>query len=178
MTRAKRLGIREPCGNRWQDLEPRDGGRYCAECDRVVVNLRNVTEARARQMLERANGDLCAFVRADADGRAIFREAPRRVAGVGAVALSAALAACSPEDAPAAQPPAEVVPEPVEPPAPPPVEPEAPIVAAEPEPIPEAPEPAPEPRAEQGHHHPRHRGDPHTEDHTEDFGLLGGLEGL
>ncbi|WP_157069516.1 hypothetical protein [Sandaracinus amylolyticus] len=78
-------------------MTPREGGRHCASCDRVVVDLRDATRARAEAMAARG---VCARVRVDAEGAPTFRDPPlvplRRAAS--GVVLAAAISACEPSD--------------------------------------------------------------------------------
>lgn len=118
----RRMQLATPCENRWEDLEPRDGGRYCAQCDRVVVDLLHLTEREAWRRFDAAGGELCVRMREDARGDGVFRHEPSSKKGVGAVVLSAALAAAcgnGSDDAPAAAAPAAQVEAPEAPPEPP-----------------------------------------------------------
>lgn len=82
---------------------PEEGaGRRCADCDRVVLDLRAVTRRELDAIGERARrtGEVvCAIVRHTSDGRVIVREPPlvplRRAARGLAIALT--LAGCEPE---------------------------------------------------------------------------------
>ncbi|MCA9606622.1 MAG: hypothetical protein KC619_13550 [Myxococcales bacterium] len=183
----RRMQLATPCDNRWEDLEPRGDDRYCRACDRVVVDLMHVTAAEAWRRFDAAGGELCARLREDDRGNAVFRYAPPVKKGVGAVVLSAALAACgtsgddpaAPVDLAPPEAPVEALPEP--PPAVP-VEtsPELPVAPPEP-PAETADVPAPpdpgflmlgEP---DGSDHPAHQGYPHVARHHRAHGRMGGV---
>ncbi|MCB9592606.1 MAG: hypothetical protein H6719_07730 [Sandaracinaceae bacterium] len=165
----RRMQLATPCENRWEDLEPRDGGRYCAQCDRVVVDLLHLTEREAWRRFDAAGGELCVRMREDARGDGVFRHEPSSKKGVGAVVLSAALAAAcgnGSDDAPAAAAPAAQVEAPEAPPEPP----AEPVAVATP--VEEAPPPEDEApsdfqviEAEDGSDHPAHPGRVHTPSH-------------
>jgi len=73
-------------------------GRHCARCEKDVVDLTRVSAARAAAIaLVFGRGGLCARVRADSDGFAVFDEArpPSRSPRVLAAALGVGVAACS-----------------------------------------------------------------------------------
>jgi hypothetical protein len=94
-------------------MRPRAGGRHCARCDHVVVDLTDATRARAEAIARESGGRLCVRMRVDEDGEAVFREPPlvplRRAAA--GVAVAALMSACDPGiDAGAAAPPAAVAP--------------------------------------------------------------------
>ncbi|UJR78640.1 hypothetical protein [Sandaracinus amylolyticus] len=81
-------------------MTPREGGRHCAHCDRVVVDLTAATRARAEAIAKRG---ACARVRVDAEGAPAFRDPPlvplrlvplRRAAS--GLVLAAAVSACEP----------------------------------------------------------------------------------
>ena len=111
--RDRRMALSKPCTNRWADLEPVDGGRFCGECRRVVVDLMHVTAREAFRRFDAAGGDLCVRIRPDVDGDAVFRPEPPRRRGVGVAVLAAALAgACGGERDGADDPATDVVTQP------------------------------------------------------------------
>jgi hypothetical protein len=102
---AERMGGR--CAKRWGDLTPRDGGRFCADCQTVVIDLSRLTRREARA---RVRGGACGRVRLDLDGEPTFRTEPLPRLAAGAIAAIAAVAtACAvdpaPDGAPAEPPP-------------------------------------------------------------------------
>lgn len=53
------LELRAPCEERWEDLEPDASGRYCARCQRTVLDLDALSETELRGWLALSNGELC-----------------------------------------------------------------------------------------------------------------------
>lgn len=91
--RTRSLHVVRPCTMRWETLEPRGNGRYCGECDKVVVNMSNLTEREAMAIVENTER-VCGMFLLDASGRAQHRREKTRAAGtVAAAAASAMLAA-------------------------------------------------------------------------------------
>ena len=50
----KRLRIALACDVPYESMAPRDGGRHCAECDRVVTNVSAMTKREAIALYESA----------------------------------------------------------------------------------------------------------------------------
>lgn len=89
-----RLRIVQPCHEDWDAMQPAGQGRFCEVCTHPVHDFASMTERQARQLLAaRAGERLCVRVRVGADGHAVFRGEPPRVA---ATAAALALAACAP----------------------------------------------------------------------------------
>ena len=189
MAKKRRLSIGTPCDNVWDELEPRDEGRFCPQCEKVVIDLRDKTARDAWRVIDQARGALCVRIRPDANGEAVFKRPPSPPASarLAAIAAGALLAACEPsaEPAPEPSPLVEVEPAPheaqaasetplVETPEPEAAEPEVaePEVAepevAEPEVAERSVRPAPA-TAE----HRAHPGEPHTARHTDRYDLMG-----
>lgn len=40
------LQIKEPCKANWQSMSPQEGGRYCAQCDKVVKDFTQMSDAQ------------------------------------------------------------------------------------------------------------------------------------
>ena len=101
---SKRLNLRiaHPCAERWADMRPRGEGRHCDRCEKTVVDLTRVTQARARAIFEGAGGQVCARITEDARGNAVFRAEPSRLPLFAPIAL--ALVACAAEPKPAVAP--------------------------------------------------------------------------
>lgn len=71
--------IAEPCKVDWKKMTPAEGGRFCADCKKVVKNLSSMTEREARRLLRSENdGQLCVRYIYDAQGKIFFgADAPR-----------------------------------------------------------------------------------------------------
>lgn len=59
-------------------MTPQDGGRFCAECKKVVRDLSRLTERKARALLAEPHTEgLCVRLIHDRDGRVMFADTPR-----------------------------------------------------------------------------------------------------
>ena len=87
------IEIRHPCEESWDAMEPRGEGRFCARCDRTVVDLSHLTRAQAEARVARARGRVCLGLRMDARTHTpIFRPEPSVAPRwAGGVVLAAAL---------------------------------------------------------------------------------------
>lgn len=91
--RTRSLQVVRPCNMSWETLEARGNGRYCGGCDKVVVNMSNLTEREAMAIVENTER-VCGMFLLDASGQAQHRGESTRSAGtVAALAASAMLAA-------------------------------------------------------------------------------------
>jgi hypothetical protein len=88
--------IPSPCEERWEDMEPVQGGRFCGRCRHAVLDLSQLTRKGAERLLRGERGDYaCVQLAVGEDGAAIFR--PERARGVATGAILAAalgLAGC------------------------------------------------------------------------------------
>jgi hypothetical protein len=69
------VGVKSPCGERWEAMTAASGGRHCEVCDHTVYDLSQHTEREARELL--ARGKVCVRYRATRDGKVMT--APSRV---------------------------------------------------------------------------------------------------
>jgi hypothetical protein len=102
----QKVPLKNPCSLDWQKMTPRDGGRFCGDCKKVVRDLSSLSEDEARALLRAPrNEELCVRYLYDRDGTIVFKDrAPpllpaallRRAARAAtAAALPLALQACS-----------------------------------------------------------------------------------
>ncbi len=52
------LQIKEPCKANWQNMSPQTGGRYCAQCDKVVKDFTQMNDAQVYEFVNQ-NRDTC-----------------------------------------------------------------------------------------------------------------------
>ena len=52
------LQIKEPCKADWQSMSPQTGGRYCAQCDKVVKDFTQMSDAQVYDFVSQ-NRDTC-----------------------------------------------------------------------------------------------------------------------
>lgn len=79
-------------------MEARPEGRFCERCQTSVLDLTRVTRATAIAIARDKGGRVCARVRADETGVAVFAPEPVR-RGVVPLALASLLVACSADEA-------------------------------------------------------------------------------
>jgi hypothetical protein len=65
------VAIATPCGERWQSMTPDAGGRLCATCDKVVHDLSQLSEERAKRLLA-SKQNLCVRYLFDEHGNIWF----------------------------------------------------------------------------------------------------------
>lgn len=94
------LRLRDPCDQRWEELEPRGTGRHCARCQRVVLDLTGMTEPRAvAHVLLLGGREPCGRLGVDAERAAVFSRERARRRGKLSLIAAALSAACSPSPA-------------------------------------------------------------------------------
>ncbi len=99
-----RFEITDPCEEPWDAMEPRDGGRYCQRCEKVVIDLAAMSRAQAEQKIRALDAaEVCVQLAVDRFGDAVFQRppasrAPHWAAGLVLVtALTGASACAEPE---------------------------------------------------------------------------------
>jgi hypothetical protein len=108
------LPIAAPCTMDWRSMTPRDGGRFCGDCRKVVRDLSKMSEREARELLRRPrNEGLCVRYVHDRHGKIFFagdrsrdlvpassllQRAKHAALAAAAVAVPVALAGCSGSD--------------------------------------------------------------------------------
>jgi hypothetical protein len=86
------LAIATPCQADWQAMAPRETGRFCAQCERVVLDLAFVTRAQAKQRwLEQGEVLPCLRLAVDLDRQPMFVPPPARKWQQGLLVATAAL---------------------------------------------------------------------------------------
>ena len=55
----KKITIPEPCHENWGNMTPKEKGRHCDQCDKVVVDFTNHTQEEIVDHLENAEGKTC-----------------------------------------------------------------------------------------------------------------------
>lgn len=111
-----RIQVQTPCQTDWHSMRGDERVRHCAQCNKHVYNLSQMTRAQAEALLKRTNGKLCARFERRADGSILTAEAtssrwrlnPRflRVASAtisAALSLSPSVAAKTPRNLPVLQ---------------------------------------------------------------------------
>lgn len=66
------LSIPQPCGAPLQDMKPVEGGFYCSQCQKTVIDYRTITDRVLYEKMTALNGQHhCGIFRADQIGRSI-----------------------------------------------------------------------------------------------------------
>jgi hypothetical protein len=69
----REIAIPLPCTVDWRKMTPRDGGRFCGDCKKVVRDLSKMTEEEARALLRTPPREgLCVRLVHDARGQIFF----------------------------------------------------------------------------------------------------------
>lgn len=53
------LSIPKPCSQNWNEMQPRDKGRFCSDCQKVVIDFSSFTEQQLHQYLSTAKSIPC-----------------------------------------------------------------------------------------------------------------------
>ncbi|RYY94724.1 MAG: hypothetical protein EOO11_17310, partial [Chitinophagaceae bacterium] len=61
---AYRITLDTPCTQDWDDLDPQGAGRFCASCNRCVLDFTNASDAAIVRHLQQ-HGTACGRLRAD-----------------------------------------------------------------------------------------------------------------
>src|SRR5579884_2242110 len=93
------LSIDSPCPMTWEEMTGDSRVRTCAQCDRTIQNLAEMTRAEIAQLLvESAGTRLCARLTHSSDGGVLTKDSPasrpsrvRYISRVAGIALGAAL---------------------------------------------------------------------------------------
>lgn len=75
-TKTIRLTIPTPCQQRWQDMKAEGAGRFCASCQKTVVDFSTLTDQEIVKQLTRKNDSACGRFRVDQLDRKLTGPAP------------------------------------------------------------------------------------------------------
>ncbi|RYD93106.1 MAG: hypothetical protein EOP50_11645, partial [Sphingobacteriales bacterium] len=57
------LKIDEPCSESWDAMQEAGGGRYCAQCEKTVVDFTGFTDAQLLDFFNKHTGSICGRIR-------------------------------------------------------------------------------------------------------------------
>ena len=57
------ISIPEPCDQKFKDMTPTEGGRHCAQCDKVLVDFSVLTDKEIVEVVKNNKGKLCGHFR-------------------------------------------------------------------------------------------------------------------
>jgi hypothetical protein len=94
------LRVASPCSARWDNLVGDDRVRSCADCQKNVYNLSELTREDAEALIREREGRLCVRYFQRADGTVLFKDCPvgvrrRRYRKVAAFGVAASVAAAA-----------------------------------------------------------------------------------
>lgn len=96
-----RFEITDPCEESWDAMEPREGGRYCGRCEKVVIDLAAMSRAQAEAKIRSLDAtEVCVQLNVDRFGDAVFQRpapslAPHWAAGLVLVTALTGAHACA-----------------------------------------------------------------------------------
>ena len=59
MKPKRSIHIPEPCHEDWNEMTPKEKGRFCQACDKVVVDFRKKTKSEILDIIDKAAGNTC-----------------------------------------------------------------------------------------------------------------------
>jgi CarboxypepD_reg-like domain len=59
------ISIPQPCSERWDKFTPKDNGRHCASCDKVVIDFTKMSDAQILTFLQHKKSNTCGRFRHD-----------------------------------------------------------------------------------------------------------------
>jgi hypothetical protein len=65
MKRELQLQIPEPCHENWDAMSPADKGRFCAACQKVVIDFSRMTDNELAAFFKKPSGSVCGRLRQD-----------------------------------------------------------------------------------------------------------------
>jgi hypothetical protein len=65
MEREFQLLIPEPCHENWEDMSPAGKGRFCASCQKVVIDFSRMTDNELAAFFKKPSGSVCGRLRQD-----------------------------------------------------------------------------------------------------------------
>ncbi len=89
MKKGIRITISEPCAQQWQDLPPREGGRFCGSCQQLVVDFTRMSDQELLRYFKDHSGKVCgSFTGLQTDRDIISREKSKKAFGMYSLAAS------------------------------------------------------------------------------------------
>ena len=70
------IRVASPCSARWADMSGDERARFCAQCQKHVYNLSNLTTQEAVTLIQSKQGKLCARFYRRADGTILTADCP------------------------------------------------------------------------------------------------------
>jgi hypothetical protein len=59
MNRSFTITIPEPCSEKWTDMIPKKGGKFCVSCDKIVVDFTKMTDSELLDYFKHYQGGTC-----------------------------------------------------------------------------------------------------------------------
>ena len=74
--RSLTIQIPQPCHERWEEMQPTEQGRFCASCQKTVVDYSALSDQELVMVLSKASGSICGRLRDDQLNRALSVTSP------------------------------------------------------------------------------------------------------
>jgi len=84
------LSIPEPCHEKWEEMTPLQGGRFCHQCDRHIVNFTDMSDHELAFYYQKYEGKICGVFRPDQLDRPIALPVAPKLSGKWKVAAAVA----------------------------------------------------------------------------------------
>ena len=59
MKKNLQLNIPNPCEEKWEQMQPETGGRFCMQCSTKVIDFTGLSNAEILQIIEKSKGGIC-----------------------------------------------------------------------------------------------------------------------
>ncbi|MBN8822141.1 MULTISPECIES: hypothetical protein [unclassified Spirosoma] len=69
--RSLTIHIPNPCHERWEEMQPTEQGRFCASCQKTVIDYSALSDQELVKLLRNASGQICGRLRDDQLNRAL-----------------------------------------------------------------------------------------------------------
>lgn len=76
MKRTVRFEIADPCHENWQQMQPKEEGRFCGSCQKTVVDFTTMSDQEVLQYISRAGSMLCGRFNNDQLSRPFYEPSP------------------------------------------------------------------------------------------------------
>ena len=74
-----KVHVAEPCHENWNNMSPRDQGRFCGSCEKMVVDFSKMTDQELIQHLSQSNRGICGRFKNDQLNRPIEMPKPKNL---------------------------------------------------------------------------------------------------
>ncbi|MCP9761709.1 hypothetical protein EGI31_01995 [Lacihabitans soyangensis] len=65
------LNITSPCSEKWSEMNQMDGGKYCLNCSKKVIDFTNLTDKEIVELILKSDSKICGHLKKNQTGRAL-----------------------------------------------------------------------------------------------------------